>query len=71
MIDIYLKRAFHWPYPKAKLEVFQGVDGEWYFRKVSANGNTLTVSECYKNLNDALRLADYEPRKYKLTILRG
>ena len=63
-----IRRILKFMYPWAKLEVFRGDNRQWYFRKVARNGRILTVSEGYHNFEDAVRLADYEPRWYKVHI---
>jgi len=37
-----------------RFEVFKGKDGQWYFRRVAANGEIVSSSEGYKRRKDAV-----------------
>lgn len=39
-------------------ELFKGEDKEWYFRRVAANGETVSASEGYRRLKDAAAEAE-------------
>lgn len=42
---------------RAHFETFQGEDGDWYWRLVAANGETVADSEGYTRERDAKRAA--------------
>lgn len=42
------------------VEVFQGIDGQWYYRSKANNHQVLSVSEGYTNATDARRAAQHE-----------
>jgi uncharacterized protein YegP (UPF0339 family) len=54
-----------------KFETFQGADGQWYWRLVAGNGETVATGEGHTRPEDATRAARTAGRAAAVALLQG